>query len=715
MTAAQMSSLAAFALQALAAAALVLAACLVSYAMSSALIPRRPTLLRWIGTVVIGLWTANAAFHLLAALRAFTLPAAFGGAALLMLVLSRSRLVAESRESLARDRRVVRWLMQRRIPASRLWMIGCFSLFGALLMIRTLVVPPLSWDTLTYHAVKSALWVQNAGELPLRTPGGWSAYRNYFGGGEILWAWAMLPFGADTLAPLVDAVEWLALGLAMVALARELGVREPIASAQAGFVLMVPTFQLVLGSGYVELALNLAFVSGMAFAIRFMRGPAPSNVEGPRPVWLALACAGLGVAGGVKVTALPLLGVMFAALTLRAALSRDGMRRYAGAFLAGSAAIAMMTLPWIANNVRESGYPLSPMPISIAGVTLGEANDTISWYDQRPNLKSTRQSEMFVLKQIFRLPPERNENLGAAAAIPLVLLPLGIAVIAKSSRPTALVLSVLVLVMLAGFYSPAFRTVCLGWSVSASRFLMPLVCLAAPLSAVWCRYAPRAARVYFGFLSAAIVFHALLMAMIVWAPLDARAAITAFAMATLMAAIALTARVRRLPAPAQLALAVLIGVASLQAANVWRERHRYEMARESTVLHFVPRYWVTAAASVDTLATPQKIAVTAGPQQNADNWFLYYFLGRRLQNELTHVPATADGRIRQLGLPHEITAAADAGVWLKRLSDERVTHVMSFSPRSVELDWMEERPEHFQRVSGAPGRWGLFSVASRLK
>ena len=706
-----MGSLIAFALHALAAAALVLAACLASYAISTAVIPRRPTLLRWIGTVVIGLWTANAAFHLLAAFRAFTLPAAFSGAVLLMLVLSRLGLVAESRTSFARDRRVVRWLMQRRISAPRLWMIGCFSLFGALLMIRTLVVPPLSWDTLTYHAVKAALWVQNAGELPLRTPGGWSAYRNYFGGGEILWAWAMLPFGADTLAPVVDAVEWLALGLAMVAVARELGVREPIASAQAGFVLMVPTFQLVLGSGYVELALNLAFVSGMAFAIRFMRRPAPSAVEGPRPVWLALALTGLGVAGGVKVTALPLLAVMVAALTLRAALTRGGIRRYAGAFLVGSAAIALMTLPWMANNVRESGYPLSPMPISVAGVTLGEPNEAISWYDERPDLKSTRQSEIFVLAQIFRLPPARNENLGALVAIPLALLPLGIAIMAKSSKSTALTLSCLVLVILAGFYSPAFRTVRLGWSVSASRFLMPLVCLAAPLGAVWCRYAPRAARLYFGVLSSAIIFHALLLAMIVWAPLDARAAITAFAMATLIAAIALTARFRRLPALARLALAIVLAIGSLQAANVWRERHRYEMARESTVLHFIPRYWVRAAAFVDTAPTPKKIAVTAGPQQSADNWFLYYFLGRKLQNELTHVPATLDGRIHQLGRIDEHAAEADANVWLQRLGQERVTHVMSFAPRSVELAWMEERPEHFQRVIGAPGRWGLFSVA----
>ena len=162
MTAAQVSSLVTFALHALAAAALVLAACLALYAICSALIPRRPTLLRWVGTVVIGLWTANAAFHLLAVFRAFTLPAASGGAALLMLVLSRLGLVAWSRASFARDQRVVRWLTQRWIPAPRLWMIGCFSLFGALLMIRTLVVPPLSWDTLTYHAVKSALWVQNA-------------------------------------------------------------------------------------------------------------------------------------------------------------------------------------------------------------------------------------------------------------------------------------------------------------------------------------------------------------------------------------------------------------------------------------------------------------------------------------------------------------------------------------------------------------------------
>jgi len=560
---------------------------------------------------------------------------------------------------------------------------------------------------LTYHAVKSGLWVQNAGTLPLRSPGGWSAYRNYFGGGEILWAWAMLPFHADTLALVADAVEWLALGLALMALARELGVREPLASAQAGFVLMVPTFQLLLGSGYVELALNLAFVSGMAFAVRFLRKPTPE--------WLVAAFAGLGVAAAVKVTALPLLAVMSSVLVLRVLSLTNSLLKYGKALLAGSAAAALMVLPWMANNVRESGYPLSPMPIKVAGITLGEANEVITWYDQRSDLKSNRQSETFVLEQIFRLPPARIENLGAVAAIPIVLFPLAVAMVAKSSKTTAMTFLALAGVILAAFYSPAFRTVRLGWSVSASRFLMPLVCLAAASGAVWCRRLPVARRMFFVFLSAGLVYHALLMTMVVWAPLDARPAIVAFAVVTLTTALAMTSRFRGLSAAARVAVAIVVGIGSLYAVNVWRERHRYDMARDTTVLHFIPRYWVKAAELVDTPDTPRKIAVTAGPKQSADNWFLYYFLGRKLQNELIHVPPTFDGRIEDFGGDEDFSPSGDAHAWLQRLDAERVTHVMSFAPASMELAWMEERPERFQRVVGATGRWGLFAVAAEAR
>jgi hypothetical protein len=36
--------------------------------------------------------------------------------------------------------------------------------------------------------------------------------------------------------------------------------------------------------------------------------------------------------------------------------------------------------------------------------------------------------------------------------------------------------------------------------------------------------------------------------------------------------------------------------------------------------------------------------------------------------------------------------------------------VMSFSPASVELRWMESRPDRFRRISGEDGDWGLFAI-----
>ena len=493
-----MNSLIAPAVQALAAALLVTAGAWISYTVAAAMTPRQPTLLRWLAGVTTGVWMATAAFHLLAAVEQFTLPVACGGAALLLAAAMHPGLFAATRAVYGRDRRVVRWLRAARVPRwRRLFMCG-LGVLAAVLAIRTLILPPLAWDTLTYHAVKSALWAQNAGELPLHAPGGWSAYRNYFGGAEILTAWAMLPFRQDTLALLVDAVEWIALGLAIVCLARELGVREPFASAAAGFVLAIPTFQLLVGSGYVELLLNLAFVSALAFAIRFVRRP--------QPALMVLALAALGIAAGVKVTALPLASVVSAGIVIRALVQCDAVRKHAAALVLGTAAAAAMVMPWLWKNIDETGYPLSPMPVSVAGFTLGRANDAILWYGERPDLEQSWRSELGALGKVFRFPPSRDENLGGLAAVPLLLFPLGVLTIARRSALAAAMLTGLAVIIAALFYAPSFRTIRLGWSTNSSRFLLPLICVAVPMSIAWWRQAPGAARWYGVSLSAALRF-----------------------------------------------------------------------------------------------------------------------------------------------------------------------------------------------------------------
>jgi hypothetical protein len=117
-----------------------------------------------------------------------------------------------------------------------------------------------------------------------------------------------------------------------------------------------------------------------------------------------------------------------------------------------------------------------------------------------------------------------------------------------------------------------------------------------------------------------------------------------------------------------------------------------------------PRYWAPAAARLDDVAPGAIIAVTSGPNQNGDNWFTYFFLGARLQNRLTYLSPRADGAIPPRGAD-----SGDRAAWLHRLAQRGVTHVVSFTPPSLEKTWMDADPQHFQRLDGDDA-WGAYLV-----
>jgi hypothetical protein len=135
------------------------------------------------------------------------------------------------------------------------------------------------------------------------------------------------------------------------------------------------------------------------------------------------------------------------------------------------------------------------------------------------------------------------------------------------------------------------------------------------------------------------------------------------------------------------ALLIVLGLLRLDARQT---EARPVYLQESFQLHPHPKYWAPAASLVDDGAR-HVIAMTAGARQNSDHWFSYYFLGRRLRNELVHVNAV------------------DPETWWSGLAAAGVTEVMSFLPPSQELRWMEAAPERFRRIAGDEA-WGLYRV-----
>ena len=232
-----------------------------SYRLAWALLGPCSPLIRMAATITIGAWLATTGFHLLFTLSLFQLPvaaaAAFGLAFAASFVpgnRSIRSLFGEDWEHLRRD-----W--GDTLTAGERLSIYVAVPTACLVLVRGLVLPPLGWDWLTYHGLRSAHFVQESSWTFGPAPGPWSKYRHFLAGAEVLDAWAMLPFHSDLLVNVCTWVQWLALGISAAALSEVLGLGLRKAVIAGVAVLFVPTALALALSGYVDNALSTAWFS----------------------------------------------------------------------------------------------------------------------------------------------------------------------------------------------------------------------------------------------------------------------------------------------------------------------------------------------------------------------------------------------------------------------------------------------------------------------
>jgi hypothetical protein len=676
-----------------------------AYVAAARLLGRGRAPLRWVGVVVSAAWIASVEFHVLSAFRAFRLSGAVVAIGLSAALASR---IGPGRSACWFWKRDLLWLeraSRRLVHGQYRGVVCCVSLLATIVIVHSLLLPPLGWDSLTYHAVKAAKWLQHGGMTRFAAPGTWALYENFWGGAEVLTAWAMLPFHADTLAMALQAGCWVGLGLATVALARELGAREPYASSVAALVLATPTVRMQVGTGYVEVVGLLYLTSGMALAARFLRRP-----EGGL---LVLAAAALGLAAGVKFPYAPVSLLVVVVVSLRALASPRSLRTRAEWIVSAFAVFAASVAPWLWNAYRISGAPLSPMPLDALGVDLGRAVPEVEAYLARPVPHSTFAAELERLVHAL-LRSYGNPGLPtvAAAALGVLSSPW---LLRRRAPGASLILLVLAASMIE-YYSPGLSIVRHHSPASSVRFLLVPLVLGAVLGVVPYRGAQGLGRFYLWFLWIGTFVDLGLYLLHDVSPRCAAG--VAGLLVVLSALFVAVRRLARWTGPRTVHLAGLVAAASifLVVVHAAHDRMRTELARVGFVKSPVAPYWLAPSLLVDDPGRPRRIAVTSGPWVMADNWFAYPFLGRRLQNEVLYVPVSRDGVMRHFGSQEVNEAylrAADFSAWLARLRQAGVTEVMSFSPPSVELAWMEAHPEVFRRVIGDAGDWGLFTSDPR--
>jgi len=242
--------------------------CMTAYVITSTFCARLHTLTRWAASVAVLAGICTAIFHLLAWERAFSrwsvLACTTAFAAVAWIRFGGWQQVGAH---VRRDCRFARRIGRRLRHSPYRFIALAVILLPLPAIARAIVLPPLGWDALTYHSVKAAMWVQHGGGTVMNGPGPWAYYANMPAGAEVLQAWTMLPLSSDLFTTVLDVLEWVAVGLGIVALGRSLGAKEPLASIAAAFVLSIPSLRLMLGSAYSEPFLNSMLFIGLALLL----------------------------------------------------------------------------------------------------------------------------------------------------------------------------------------------------------------------------------------------------------------------------------------------------------------------------------------------------------------------------------------------------------------------------------------------------------------
>jgi len=593
------------------------------------------------------------------------------------------------------------WLAERPVRAL---VAAPIAVVFVLEVSRALLMPPLAYDSLTYHMAFVARWVQDGAIRPLGSPfggaepGAWPAaignYARFPVLGQVLPAAIVLPFGTDLLANL-SGFPWLGLvAVACHGIARRLGASRPFALLAAAFVAACPAALAYATTQYVDLQVTALVLIATLFVLRWQ--------DRERTADVIVAYLAMGLALGTKLTAAAPIAILGGAhLAVAAARARRdrNVRRVALVGL-GAAVVLAAGGEQYARNLADTGNPIHPYPLAIAGVELAPR----SAYLERVYSEARTGSDMMdaiALRTTFAYAPEGRPT-SAGPKFPLIVaIALAPAVAMRLRRfPNGygLVLLLGAVPGLAFFLDGSADAAIVRrlWPEHSSRFLLPSLALASAAAAAvaerlrgrWRHLAIGAAPVAIG----GDLIHANLVFLSPAAGLATAAGVAA-AMALGVLLFRLRARIGRRARVAAVTVGFAACVAGLVAIGGYRDRTRWEHYERHVDLHAIPRTLVDGWRRLDRPGAPATIAIANGWTWPGHDWFFYPLAGARMQNRVVHVDPSG----------------GDADAWIAGLERERVEVVFAQRPFPPEVGWMEARPERF-RESERSAHWAIFAV-----
>ncbi len=668
----------------------------VSYAIAAGMTRNEAVSVRWCGTAIVACWLLLSSFFALIAAGLFKHWIAVPLwllAALLTVWRAGPRTRALLRSDLAHVAHLT-W------TGRKSWMVLFWlppALVLSLRIARGLVSPPLGWDALTYHLLKAGRWASLGGWVRDGAPDAWSYYQYFAPGGEILWAWAMLPVSSDTWIAAAGALVWCMALLAAYAAGRALGAERRAAALTALAISSMPCVLAFVSAAYVDTFLMAMLLGGTCFLLR--------AINHHRTTDAVLAVAAFSIAVLTKAAALPALTVVLLVLSFDVMRHADSPRRVLSA-LASLAAACSVAVPFYVDTFLQTGSPFYPVPIEVGGFEIFAGNEQFRLVHSGGTSPHPLAPDWWKFIRIIFYGGWLHLNFGLGG---IMLVLLGVTGWMDSLRKRERRMGVFLLLALAlppvlGIASESMRAQIFMWNgVVARLFVFSLAAVAllgVHLSGV-----------------VANVVRGMAIAAGAWISLPRRVSdaewtalgdLLPFALLGLVL-FGIALGVARLKGRVGVGVAIGVLLAMQPVAFALehvRAKHRYAIYEAaSSNASFDPhpldrnakRAWrIWRYCDQDK---PLRIAFVAGFQEPAGhNWYRYPLLGSRLQNEVIYVSPTGSGKVPSYRRMSALRPELDSKRWEERLLEQGVDFVVVAVPHTAEWSWLQRNRRLFLHI-----------------
>jgi hypothetical protein len=581
---------------------------------------------------------------------------------------------------------------------------------------RALLMPPLSWDSLSYHLTFAALWIKKGTLFLFQAPD--QIIENvYFPiNGDIFTSWMILPFNSDLLVNTMNFPITLLGGIACYSIARELGLSRKQASFAPALICFAPVIFDQITTQYVDNAV-FAFCSVSAlFALRYLRR---GNVFD-----MLLSFVAAGILVGIKYSSIPITGIIVIALTLKTVSLQPsaGIIKKGSFLLLGCFIICVLGGRQYIQNSIEGRNPLYPFPLNIGKLHLLDGSDKLQqvneWVDEYE--KNTGLDKLSLWEREYRKFLYEKRSAGPKFLLFLILALISV-IIRPRDPPKSewYFLGLLWIVPVVIFYSnsPASFTRKAAWIIGSTRFLSPAIALFTIQALVFLnrfdKYGTAISFLLVAFVAwdilhsnithlweVEVLFPFLILLVFVSGVIltfnrsrDSLFEKNAFFQAASSTFFKFTSR----KIIALMGIVVFVG--GFYLLQEYRDSTRYDYFKFH--YDYVPINGIETLSNgwefLDHPAEKKTIALAMDWNPPGHRWFFYPLMGRWLQNDIVYISAKYKGDVP--AWQHRgVFRGDDFSVWLSNIERKKVNYVVVMQPWPPELKWMEELTDEFQLV-----------------